>query len=219
MLIRQVQETGLVPAAVTFHIGSQATNADAWARTLGDVLDLLRTMADNVRIPLVDIGGGFPHRYVKPVPSIAEIAAHVQQVLRGAPYPVQLVLEPGRALAAGCATLYSSVIARVTRNDQQWLFLDAGVYHGLSEAALPGRPLRFPVRLASRPPRTSDVEHFTLTGPTCDSLDVIDRDVLLPGCVRTGDRLAIESAGAYSMSLSTSFNGFPPPPIFVQEIL
>jgi ornithine decarboxylase len=216
-LIRQAKEAGLIPAAVMFHVGSQSTDPSAWARALEGVLDLVDQLAEGGRVPVVDIGGGFPHQYRGPVPSISEIGDHVQKVLKRVPYPVQLVLEPGRALVAGCSTLFTSVIARVTRNDEEWLFLDAGIYNALSEAALPGAPLHFSVRLADRPPRTDSLIPFTLTGPTCDSLDIVDREVLLPNCIESGERLAIDSTGAYSLCLSTSFNGFPPPPVLISD--
>src|SRR5207253_10085008 len=51
----------------------------------------------------------------------------------------------------------------------------------------------------------------TVTGPTCDSSDTMFYGVPLPAALAAGDRLYIGSAGAYTTSYASSFNGFPPP--------
>ncbi len=57
------------------------------------------------------------------------------------------------------------------------------------------------------------VDHvpFTVTGPTCDSGDTMFHGLSLPHTVAEGDRLYIASAGAYTLSYASHFNGFPPP--------
>ena len=56
-----------------------------------------------------------------------------------------------------------------------------------------------------------------LTGPTGDGLDVIARGVQLPADLAVGDQLLFENVGAYTLVLASAFNGFPPPPVIVQE--
>jgi ornithine decarboxylase len=57
---------------------------------------------------------------------------------------------------------------------------------------------------------------FTVTGPSCDSSDTMLYGVALPSTIDVGDHLYIGSAGAYTLSYASSFNGFPPPtPLFV----
>ena len=52
---------------------------------------------------------------------------------------------------------------------------------------------------------------FTVTGPTCDSADTMFYGAPLPVTMAEGDRLYVASAGAYTLSYASSFNGFPPP--------
>jgi ornithine decarboxylase len=57
---------------------------------------------------------------------------------------------------------------------------------------------------------------FPVTGPSCDSSDPMFYGIALPSTIGEGDRLYIGSAGAYTLSYASGFNGFPPPaPVFV----
>ena len=57
---------------------------------------------------------------------------------------------------------------------------------------------------------------FTVTGPSCDSSDTMFYGVNLPSTIDVGDKLYIGSAGAYTLSYASDFNGFQPPkPLFV----
>jgi len=74
---------------------------------------------------------------------------------------------------------------------------------------------RFP--LWSSRPDHGVVPHapFTITGPTCDSSDTMFYGAALPVTMAEGDRLYVASAGAYTLSYASSFNGFPPPEVVV----
>ncbi|HDO21268.1 MAG TPA: type III PLP-dependent enzyme, partial [Nitrospirae bacterium] len=84
-----------------------------------------------------------------------------------------------------------------------WLYLDVGVFNGLMES-VGGIKYRFLVD--SR----NEVKKWTVAGPSCDSFDVIDRDVDLPE-PHVGDTVLILSCGAYTVSYASEFNGFPVP--------
>jgi ornithine decarboxylase len=57
---------------------------------------------------------------------------------------------------------------------------------------------------------------FTVTGPSCDSADTMFFGAQLPVTMTEGDRVFLASAGAYTLSYASNFNGFPPPlPYFV----
>ena len=70
---------------------------------------------------------------------------------------------------------------------------------------------RFPLWTSRADHGAAELIPFTVTGPTCDSGDTMFRDVLLPATLAEGDRLYIASAGAYTLSYASHFNGFPPP--------
>jgi ornithine decarboxylase len=55
----------------------------------------------------------------------------------------------------------------------------------------------------------------TLAGPTGDSLDIIAKNVRLPATITVGDKLIFENAGAYTVTMGSKFNGFPPVPLYI----
>ena len=87
------------------------------------------------------------------------------------------------------------------------MYLDAGIFHGLTEAM---GGIGYSLVSDAPGPETP----CTLAGPSCDSVDVIANDVLLPQ-VRVGDRIAILAAGAYTTAYASSFNGFPGPEVII----
>src|SRR4029078_2086824 len=93
---------GLVPAGLTFHVGSQCTDPQAWAKAitaLGPGLASLSRLL--IELEVLDIGGGFPARYDRPVPPIEEIGRETLSALDRLPYrPPRILCEPGRALVA-----------------------------------------------------------------------------------------------------------------------
>jgi hypothetical protein len=106
-------------------------------------------------------------------------------------------------------------VGRVTRKGTPWLFLDAGVYNALYEALAFQGSTRYQVRCL-RPSEAWPIV-FSLAGPTGDSPDVIARDALLPADIRVGDKVVFEAVGAYTLSVSSRFNGFPTPPVHFLE--
>lgn len=216
-LLRQAREIGLHPYGVSFHVGSQARNAGAWAAGVREVALLMRELdAEGIRIEALNLGGGFPCQYASTefVPTLAEIAERTFAEIDRLPYRPQLLLEPGRGLVAEAGVLVASVIARIPRGEHTWLFLDAGVYNGLFEAMAYQGSTRYPVE-SIRLSNASGEALFALAGPTGDAPDVITREALLPADTDVGDRLIVRNAGAYSLSVTSRFNGFPKPPVYV----
>lgn len=216
-LLLAARELGLEPAGLTFHVGSQCTDVDAWAhavRKCGPVMTSLERRG--IRLTLLDLGGGFPADYgVEPVPSLSAIGARVLQALDELPYlPGEVLCEPGRAVVAEAATLITTVIGRTERNGRDWVFVDVGAYNGLMEAAQTGGRMEFP--LSSSRHQGAGTVRGTVTGPSCDSSDTLFQDAELPADLAVGDRLYIGSAGAYSLCYAAPFNGFPVPrPVYL----
>jgi ornithine decarboxylase len=168
-------------------------------------------------IPLsaLNIGGGFPCHYtIDPIPSIVDIAESVATQRNRMCMNLDLILEPGRGIVADTCSLVASIIARIDRRGTTWLFLDAGVYNGLFEAMAYQGSTRYPVSLTRS--SAAAKTRFSLAGPTGDGPDVIERDVYLPSDVAAGDRLIFRNSGAYTLSVASSFNGFPKPPLHVR---
>ena len=103
---------------------------------------------------------------------------------------------------------------RLERRGSTWLFLDGGVYNGLFEAMAYQGSTRYPIE-SIRLSNESGEALFALAGPTGDSPDVITREALLPRDIGIGDRLIVRNAGAYTLSVTSAFNGFPKPPVYI----
>lgn len=204
---------GLKPFGLTFHIGSQASSIYSWRyaiRTAGRAMDSL--LEKGIKIEMLDLGGGFPISYLEERPALSEIANSINIACnKYLPYTPKLIVEPGRALVADSAYLVTSVFSRVRRGHRTWLFTDAGAYNSLFEALESQTNLEYPVESLSD--HGKQQKKFVITGPTCDSIDIVRKEALLPSLTHVGDRLVFYKAGAYTVALANSFNGFEPPKV------
>ena len=165
---------------------------------------------DRLKLEFLNISGGFPARYEDPVPPIEQIAEAIYSALDDhLPYiPTHLAAEPGRYLVAESSVIASGVIGREVRAGESWIYLDVGAYNGLIETKQT-RKWRYPLWSSRSDHGSAPHDLFTVTGPTCDSSDTLFVGVPLPSTIDTGDVLYIGSAGAYTLSYASTFNGFP----------
>jgi ornithine decarboxylase len=211
LLVRAAEKGHAV--GVSFHVGSQQRDPSAWdaaLATVSEVFDHLR--ARGIEPALVNLGGGFPGHYVNEVPALETYGS----VIRGAmanrlgDAPVRVLAEPGRYLLADAGALQTEVVLvsrRSLDDDARWVYLDCGVYTGLTEAL--GESIRFRFRTPHDGGPTGPV---CLAGPTCDSADILYEHAgyHLPLALEAGDRVEVLSTGAYTTTYSTvGFNGFP----------
>ncbi|RLC96811.1 MAG: type III PLP-dependent enzyme [Chloroflexi bacterium] len=207
----QAQDSGLAPQGIAFHVGSQCTNPSTWAKAIGKsraVWDMAASRG--VELCALNIGGGFPVEYTRPVPSVGEIARVVREAI-GQTFPqgVDVLVAPGRALVGEAGVLAATVLAKADRDGEKWLYLDVGVFNGLMEAV-------GGMKYALSAPRGGQNERWVLAGPSCDSFDVISTEAELPE-LEIGDRLYIKSAGAYTTAYASEFDGFPIPKVHFVE--
>lgn len=193
---------------VSFHVGSQCLDPLAWRDALALTGQVIRSA--DVKVDVVDVGGGFPVAYPgqEPPPMgafFAEIEASFERLgLTG----TRLWTEPGRALVAAG----TSVVVQVQARRGNALYVNDGVYGSLADAGILG--FRYPVRLirpdTSAAPASvaTNTIGFSLFGPTCDSADVMHGPFLLPADIAEGDWIEIGQLGAYGACLRTAFNGF-----------
>lgn len=212
-LFDMARDLGLNPIGLSFHVGSQCLKVANWVNAIKACGDVWNKAAERGHeFHFLDIGGGFPagNYHTASIPTIEEIGAAVMQAVADyiPPTPnLMLVLEPGRGMVGESGVLVASVVGKAMRGDQTWLYLDAGVFNGLMETYEGFPPV---VDLVSdcaeqRPTRT-----YTLAGPSCDSCDVIARNIEMPE-IHIGDRLVFHDAGAYTNEYAAAFNGFPIP--------
>lgn len=207
-LLGRAGELGLRAAGLSFHVGSQQTRPAAWAEAIAAAAAV--TFAAGLpRLPLLDLGGGFPVRYREPVPPLARFAEAIREAVRCSfpQDPPELACEPGRFLVAEAGELHADVVRVSRRHDgRRWVYLNVGRYGGLAETE--GESIGYRLRTA----RDGDPSApAVLAGPTCDGDDVLYREVALPATLRAGDRVTFLAAGAYTASYSSvGFNGLPP---------
>jgi ornithine decarboxylase len=213
-LLHLASSLGLEPYGITFHVGSQCVAPSSYVQAIASAGRLMRQLlADGIRIRMLDIGGGFPARYADEVPTIAQVGFAITDSLdRHLPYRPELVAaEPGRHLVAETGVMAATVLGREERAGEEWLYLDVGAYNGLMETLQTVGAWRFPLWSSRSDHAVAPHVPYTVTGPTCDSADTMFYGAPLPVTMAEGDRVYIASAGAYTLSYASFFNGFPPP--------
>lgn len=196
-------------AGVTFHVGSQCRNPQNWRVGIERAIKVFEDMRDVGLNPrLLNIGGGFPVRHTKPIPSIEIIADVVNAAIADLPADIHIIAEPGRYLVSDSACFVCQVVGTAIRNGKRWMYWDAGMFGGMTEIT---EGLRYEILTD----RTGNSVPWSIAGPTCDSVDILMRDEMLPKDVQDDDFIYIPNAGAYTTAYATNFNGFPLPDIVI----
>lgn len=198
-------------AGVTFHVGSQCRNPANWRVALEKARALFDAMLKaGLKPRMLNLGGGYPVRHVKPIPSIETIGQVVNEGLKAFPEEVQVIAEPGRYLVSDAGYFVCRVLGTATRAGKRWMHWDAGLFGGVIESS---EGLKYRIRTDRAGPDIA----WTVGGPTCDSVDIVVRDEALPSDLQEGDFVYIKNAGAYTTAYASQFNGFPLPEVRVFE--
>ena len=205
---------GLVAHGISFHVGSQQNNVEAWDRALASTAAIFRTCAERgINLSMVNLGGGFPAKYIRKTPKLESYGKAIFRSLRkhfGNAIP-NTIIEPGRGLVGNAGVIEAEVVLIARRNPEdelRWVYLDLGKFHGLAETI--DESIRYPIKT---PKDRDEMAPCVLAGPTCDSVDVLyeKNPYPLPVSLAIGDKVLIEAAGAYTTTYSSvGFNGFPP---------
>lgn len=204
-LARRAHELGLRVRGLSFHVGSQAPNPLKHLEAIETCHRLLAAARRERLGPFdtLDIGGGFPIGYGTRVPDIGRFCAPLRAALAKLPRRVRVIAEPGRYIAGPAAIGVASVMGRAQREGHWWYYLDDGLYGSYSGQLYDHA--RYPVEaLRDGGERLPSV----LAGPTCDSIDVIAENLLLPR-LKEGDLIVGRSMGAYTLASASDFNFFP----------
>ncbi|HEY8441911.1 MAG TPA: type III PLP-dependent enzyme [Xanthobacteraceae bacterium] len=213
-ILEYAHRQGLVPHGISFHVGSQQHNIEAWDRALASTAAIFRTCADRgITLAMVNLGGGFPARYVRKTPKLESYGKAIFRSLRkhfGNAIP-ETIVEPGRGLVGNAGVIEAEVVLIAKRSPEdevRWVYLDIGKFHGLAETI--DESIRYPIRTARDRDETAPC---VIAGPTCDSVDVLyeKNPYPLPVSLAIGDKVLIEATGAYTTTYSSvGFNGYPP---------
>lgn len=202
-LLRRVWASGH-RTSMTFHPGTQCNNPDAWTA----YISACSKIAERAGCTLyrMNVGGGFPSHRTKEQPRLQAFFEAIQKaVLQSFPTAApELVCEPGRAMVADSHSLAVCVKAL----SENTIFLNDGVYGGLTEFRDIGHIERYKVISQSEWKSGKPCRKYTVFGPTCDSIDQLPAPLSLPKTIAEGDYILFENMGAYTQSIATPFNGY-----------
>jgi len=211
-LLELAKELGLNVSGVSFHVGSGCMSASSFVSAIRSANRVFKEAEElGFNFTMLDLGGGWPgindERIDFPV-----IAAAIRPILDELfPSHIEIIAEPGRFFVAQSHTLAVNVFAKrtvvdATTNEKHFLYyVNDGVYQSfnciLFDHYTPTAQVLVP-RGESSPTYKS-----TVFGPTCDSMDCIGKDIMLPE-MDVGEWMYFKNMGAYSVAAASPFNGF-----------
>jgi len=187
---------------VDCHIGSQITELSPFLDAFDRVLALVDALADNnIQIQHIDLGGGIGICYSDETPPEFTTYAKAMREKLGK-RDVKLVFEPGRALVGNAGVLLTKVEYLKPTETKNFAIVDAAMNDLM-------RPALYDAYhdIQAVKPRDEAAVNYEIVGPVCESGDFLGHDREL--ALQEGDLLAIMSAGAYGMSMSSNYNTRP----------
>jgi diaminopimelate decarboxylase len=199
---RAAELAGIRVVGIDCHIGSQITQEGPYLDALDRMLDLVEAI-EAVGIPIhhIDFGGGLGINYNGDTPPSADdLWKKLLAKLDARGFGTrQLMIEPGRSLVGNAGVCLTEVLYLKPGEQKNFCIIDAAMND------LP-RPAMYQAfhQIVPLQPRTEAPGTWDVVGPICESGDWIGHDRAL--AVRSGDRLAVLSAGAYCMSMASNYN-------------
>ncbi len=205
--------------AIHLHIGSPIKVTQPYTDAITKALALIDELArDGIVIDTLDIGGGFAAFYEgNEAPAASVYADAIVPLLKDrAGKGLQIILEPGRSISCNAGILLAQVQYTKQGGTKKFVIIDAAMndlirptlyesYHFIWPAK-PGAAMVPASRLSTL--RVSGDEKVDVVGPICESGDYLAKDRYLPVLTR-GDLVAVFSAGAYGMAMSSNYNARP----------
>jgi diaminopimelate decarboxylase len=192
---------------VDVHIGSQITDLEPFEMAFGRIGGLIQTLrADGHAIDRLDLGGGLGVPYEKdnnPPPDPAAYGAMVTRVTKD--FGCRLSFEPGRLIAANAGVLVSRVIYVKRGDAKTFLIIDAGMNDLIRPAMYEAH---HEIAAVVEPAPGSPRPKYDVVGPVCETSDLFAADRALPE-LKSGDLVAILSAGAYGAVMGSDYNARP----------
>lgn len=185
------------------HIGSQLTDISPFIDAADRLLALIDKLQQlGIEIQHLDLGGGLGVTYNDEEPPLPADYAHAL-LTRLAAYPqLELIFEPGRAIAANAGVLLTKVEFLKHTEYKNFAIVDAAMNDLLRPTLYSAWQDIIPVE-----PRIGDAKCYDLVGPICETGDFIGKDRQL--CLAVDDLLAVRSAGAYGFVMASNYNSRP----------
>jgi diaminopimelate decarboxylase len=213
--------------AIHLHIGSPVYSTEPYTNAVRKVLELIEELGQQgYTINTLDLGGGFGADYESDQsPRYDKYAEAIVPLVK--PFKEaggQVILEPGRTVAANAGVLATQVQYIKQGGAKQFVIVDTGMHHMIRPTLYDAFQFVWPTRVepSMQPPsRTPDIDlpglvACDVVGPICESGDWLALNRPLPA-VQRGDRLAVFGAGAYGMTMSSQYNAMCRPPEVLVE--
>ena len=197
------------------HVGSQLADFDAQAETIVRLATFAASCRDTIgwSPTVADLGGGFGirHNAAEQAPDAAVLAASAAETAQTAFAEAGLAapavwLEPGRSLVGTAGVTLYRVGAVKRLPERTWVAVDGGMSDNPRPQLYDAVYTALSVERVDEPAE----ERVSVAGMHCESGDVLIDDVLLPA-PRRGDLLAVPATGAYTLAMSSNYNGVPRP--------
>ncbi|MBN1172349.1 MAG: diaminopimelate decarboxylase [Micromonosporaceae bacterium] len=197
------------------HLGSPIFDPATYAVALDRLLELVKEVETSHRaVATIDIGGGFPAEYTdRSAPGWDDYAGAI--VPRLEPFTRrggQVIIEPGRTIAANAGVLLTTIRYLKRSGDRNLAVLDAGMTHLMRAALYDSYHFMWPVTPAGQimpasrdQPWTDGLIEYDVVGPICESTDYLARGRAMPP-LGAGDQIAIFTTGAYGMTMTSNYN-------------
>ncbi|WP_028774428.1 diaminopimelate decarboxylase [Shewanella waksmanii] len=202
IFLRAAQLPGLAVKGADCHIGSQLTEIQPFLDAMDRMLGLIdRLAAQGVSISHLDVGGGLGVPYddeVPPQPS--DYAAAL--LAKIADRDLQLIFEPGRAIAANAGIFVTQVLYLKENSDKNFALVDGA----MNDLIRPSLYSAWQNIIAVKP-RDEATQNYDIVGPVCETGDFLGKDREL--ALQAGDLLAVRSSGAYGFTMSSNYNSRP----------
>jgi len=197
---RQLRNLDVV--GIDCHIGSQLTEVAPFVDAFRKVLGLVDALAaEGITVSHLDLGGGLGIRYRDEVPPPPDqYVAALFDVIGGRKQ--EILLEPGRSIVGNAGLLLTRVEYLKHGEARNFAIVDAAMNDLMRPALYDAWHEVMPVR-----PGTGAARRYEIVGPVCESGDFLARDREL--ALKESDLLAIMSAGAYGMAMSSNYNSRP----------
>src|ERR1700676_1164162 len=197
-VLEHAHRLGLQAYGVSFHVGSQQRRTQAWDEALKSAATVFHACAERgINLSMVNLGGGFPTKYLKEVPSVVSYGRSIFRALRkhfGNRIP-ETIIEPGRGMVGNAGMIEAEVVLvskKSNEDDVRWVYLDIGKF------GAPAETMDESIRYAIKTPRDgAETSPCVLAGPTCDSADVMYEKTpyLLPVSLDISDHVLIGGTG------------------------
>jgi len=210
-LIATAKDLDLNLIGISFHVGSGCMSVASFESAITNSARIFK-LAENYgyKFNLLDLGGGWPGNDSDSAISFNEIAAAIRPLLDALfDDDVKIIAEPGRYFVAESHTLAVNVFAKRAMDsaygEKKYLYyINDGVYQSFNCIFFDHNN---PKPIVFAPGERHELYRCTIFGPTCDSMDCIAKDILLPE-LEVGEWIIFKDMGAYTVAAASAFNGF-----------